>query len=479
MRTWMLTALAVLCLSLTCGEAVADGDGTASEKALASGLDALKVRIEASMKRAALLEKMGRDAEALALYEKIETMYADGLVALKKLVRGSGKADAPFKGPANAGVIGKGQSAGAPFGGRAKRKGGGKISGMDMAGQRRRVQAAINESLVWLASQQREDGSWNAAKAEHRVGATGLALLTFLGAGYTHATPSDYKSVVAKGLDFLRSSQDPEGCFSSRRSPHYNYDHAMATLAVVEAYGMTRSPLLLEPAQKGLDFTAMARNPYMGWRYGVKPGDNDTSITHWMLAGIYSAKMVNDGANASGKASPFTIDEDAFNGALAWVDKMTDSDYGRVGYITRGSGPARARDRLDQFPGELSESMTAAGINIRLMAGQDAAAKGVIRKGLDVMSKLPPVWKETGGTIDMYYWYIGTQVAAKVGGRHWNEWRDALVDALIPNQSAGPKAMKGSWPAIGPWADYGGPVVSTAWMALCLNSVNRSFAATK
>ena len=41
---------------------------------------------------------------------------------------------------------------------------------------------------------------------------------------------------------------------------------------VVEAYGMTGSPIYKGSAQRCLDFIALARNPYFAWRYGVKPG---------------------------------------------------------------------------------------------------------------------------------------------------------------------------------------------------------------
>ena len=35
-----------------------------------------------------------------------------------------------------------------------------------------------------------------------------------------------------------------------------------------------------------------------------------------------------------------TVDEGAFQGARAWLHKVTDPDSGRVGYVTRGTGPA-------------------------------------------------------------------------------------------------------------------------------------------
>ena len=45
---------------------------------------------------------------------------------------------------------------------------------------------------------------------------TGLALLTYLGAGYTH-TDGRYSEVVGKGLDFLLAQQKPDGDLRGRQ----------------------------------------------------------------------------------------------------------------------------------------------------------------------------------------------------------------------------------------------------------------------
>ena len=88
---------------------------------------------------------------------------------------------------------------------------------------------------------------------------------------------------------------------------------------------MTGSTNYKNPAQKALDFIAVARNPYFAWRYGVKPGDNDTSVTGWMTTALRSARLVNHADNRHGRQSSLQIDEEAFDGIKAWVDKMTTS----------------------------------------------------------------------------------------------------------------------------------------------------------
>jgi hypothetical protein len=83
---------------------------------------------------------------------------------------------------------------------------------------------------------------------EFQVVATSLAVLCFLGAGYTHLSKDqwidydgrvfDYGLVVRKASDWLRSRQ-------GARNP---LAHAIATTALSEQYGMTASAFLKEPA---------------------------------------------------------------------------------------------------------------------------------------------------------------------------------------------------------------------------------------
>jgi hypothetical protein len=74
--------------------------------------------------------------------------------------------------------------------------------------------ASVVSALDWIASVQRTDGSWdfndvgkagNAGKLSSPTGATGLALMAFLGAGHTHTKDCKYQENVKKGINFLLS----------------------------------------------------------------------------------------------------------------------------------------------------------------------------------------------------------------------------------------------------------------------------------
>ncbi len=62
---------------------------------------------------------------------------------------------------------------------------------------------------------------------------------------------------------------------------------------------------------------------------------------------VLTAWHLNQAAADSRIAEPLSIKRESFDGALTWIDKMTDPDTGRIGYIqTRGpSRPTAGADR--------------------------------------------------------------------------------------------------------------------------------------
>ncbi|MEZ6197382.1 MAG: prenyltransferase/squalene oxidase repeat-containing protein [Planctomycetota bacterium] len=389
----------------------------------------------------------------------------------------SGETDAEFDKPmdalSNADVVGVGANAGGDFGGRRGgrdrvRRGGGA-----------RDQSAVDHGLDWLARHQSPDGRWDADEfmkngdrargplcdgpggALHDVGLSGLSLLAFLGAGETHRA-GNYRDTVRRGLRWLLDQQDAEGCFGPRTSAQFTYDHAIATLAICEAYGLTRSPLFREGATRGVRFCLDCQNPYAGWRYGVSDGENDTSVTGWMVMVLKSARMAG-----------IPVDDTPMKWALGWIEKMTDEDTGRTGYLDRGGLPVREEGRLEAFPAAEVESLTAVAVLSRVFGGQDPASHRTIKAGAELLTEKMPLWDESRGSIDMYYWYYGTLAMFQVGGPGWEAWNRAMQRAVVDTQrgvrkGGEPDNFTGSWDPKGAWGENGGRIYSTAIMTLCL-----------
>ncbi len=375
--------------------------------------------------------------------------------------------DAPFEGPGTNGTIGIGGGAGGSFGGRR----GGRRN-LRAGGGGRKTQSAVDLALEWLKNHQSPGGHWDSdgfqdqcklnqcsgpGESVYDPGQSGLALLCFLGAGETHNS-GQYKETVKNGLRYLKGIQDGEGCFGPQVGHQWQYNHVCAALAMTEAYGLTGSRLFKEPAQRGVNFVHKSQNPYLAWRYGIRDGDNDTSVTGWAVMVLKSAKMAE-----------LDVDEGSFRGALAWIEKMTEPEFGRVGYQRRGGPPARTQDMQEKFPADQSESLTGVGVLTRIFVGQDPATNEFIKKGAGLMGKKPPRWDVDAGTIDFYYWYYATLAMFQVGGKEWKAWKGSMEEAIVNHQrkEAGRDEI-GSWDPVDPWAPEGGRVYSTTMNCLCL-----------
>jgi len=105
---------------------------------------------------------------------------------------------------------------------------------------------------------------WRARAALRAIGAAGtsedvettaMALLAFLGAGFSHLSRDEYDGiafgrVVKDGLRWLVDRQAENGSFEGVGPAA----HAWAALALSEAYGMTASQPLQDPAQRAIDW---------------------------------------------------------------------------------------------------------------------------------------------------------------------------------------------------------------------------------
>lgn len=376
----------------------------------------------------------------------------------------------PFKDMAINGVIGVGGPPGGKFGGRGDGKGKVRRAG-------RETVEVLRQGLDWLAKHQSPDGYWDvdeyyannvqggtnctegAGIASQDIGITGLALLAFLGDGNTTKN-GDYRKVVQRGINWLAEQQDPDtGLIGDAVGHAYVYDHAIASLALAENYYDSRNPFQKMQVQKAMNYIGRARHPYGGWRYDVpSDGDSDTSITGWM---VFALK--------AGEDAGLKVDREAYNGALQWIDSVTDTGNGRIGYIGPeiGGKSSRVSGANDHFLPKKGEAMTGVGLLTRVFLGQTPASEPMMEKHGDLMLRSLPEWDESDHSIDMYYWYYGTYAMYQLGGEHWRRWRKGMERAILPHQRPDGDYL-GSWDPVGAWGYQGGRVYSTALMVLTL-----------
>ena len=358
------------------------------------------------------------------------------------------------------------------------------------------TESAVRAALEWLRRHQDKDGKWSAADynkhgenrnkdferygedqafEEHDVGVTALAMLAYTGYGQTHRQGDypEYVEVLRKAVKWMKAQQisdpsDPtqDGRFGSGDHQEWIYDHAIATMAMAELLVMSNDKLTLRrPVEKAIKLILRSQNDKFGWRYKYRNGENDTSVTGWMVLALKTAK------NARLRI-PQEDFKRAFGGALNWFDRATATN-GKCGYLVPGDEGSRlAKGHPDPYPfsKELS-CMTAVSVLCRLFGGETRSDQS-IRDGIKILMMEPPEWLEQRGRakskINIYYWYYATYALFQFGGNEWREWNEKMQEALISTQRQGNIQEDGSWDPIGEWGIAGGRVYSTALGAMTL-----------
>lgn len=329
------------------------------------------------------------------------------------------------------------------------------------------TELAIERGLAFLAKHQRGDGSWRLQDFDTPVlmrsdtAATGLALLAFQGAGYTHQQ-FKYAEIVDKALQFLRERQTAEGDLYIPQDPASDqnarlYSHAIATIALCEAYGMTQDVELKSAAQKSLDFMVASQDPERGgWRY--QPGiGSDTSVTGWFMMAFKSGQLA--GLEVPPKA--FELLESFIN-----ESQVSASDSHLYRYNPYALDTPQQRHGLKP-----TAVMTSVGLLMRLYTGWHRERPEMIRGTDYLLQNLPEHGTRENSRRDTYYWYYATQVLFHMRGERWKEWHDRLYPMLIQSQVIEGE-NEGSWDPASPtpdlWARYGGRLYVTTMNLLSL-----------
>lgn len=307
---------------------------------------------------------------------------------------------------------------------------------------------AVENALAWLAAHQMPSGGWSllhdAGRCNGRCrnpgsperfdpAATGLALLAFLGAGYTHQD-GKYQDTVNRGVYFLYQVMEdtPQGGSFMYTSDRGMYNHGIAAFAMCEAYQMTLDQDLKRAAQRAVDFIVAAQNYAGGW--GYKPGaPGDLTISGWQVMALKSA-------HAAGLDIPapvtFRLDE------FLKTKKLDDTFY--YGY-----------GRPDKSP-----TCTAIGNLIRLFRGTSTTDP-------EILDAAAYMLKRGRADLDVYFNYYVSLYLFHIGGPTWKSWNEPLRDYLIKTQATGGHEA-GSWYFDNQYGKEGGRLYTTAMAAMTL-----------
>lgn len=326
---------------------------------------------------------------------------------------------------------------------------------------------AVERSCEWFFRHQMPDGGWwfdfkkcpgclgqcanvSGAYLNDRTSATALALLPMLGQGYTHkATDKEkakYRRQVEAGLVFLSQAviAGKGKAYGSPVSPGGNlYTQGLAGIVLSEAYGMTKDPNLLVPAQAALDFIMLAQDPAGGgWGYTPRsPGTADTSVVGWQVMALKSGVM-----------SGLRVDPIVLKRTSAFLDMVQFSDGADYGY-------RQPKDR------PIGSATSGAGLLCRMFTDW--------KKSNDALIRGAKQFAKQGPTSDLYLTYYATQILYHLKDQlkpEWDSWREKMT-AMLKGAQITSGHQEGSYAVSldkGHGGAYGGTLYVTSMATMTL-----------
>jgi len=304
------------------------------------------------------------------------------------------------------------------------------------------TERAIRLSLDWFTKTQEPDGRWDASKYNgakgHDNASTGFAMLCYFGWGARHTEKGPYQVPMTKAVKWLISQVGEDGDLTGGNSQGM-YDQGIATMALAEAYGMTKDPALLDPLRRAVGFIIRAQNKEGGWRYKYKSKDSDTSVVGWQVMALTSARM-----------SGLRIPEEPFTMARKYLDSVSSGKHG---------GRYSYQGRRNATP-----TMTAEGMFCQQIMGMRPDNPRME----DAVSLIKINLPQKGKKPNYYYWYYACLSMFQHQGPAWELWNKQMKATLLDLQvRTGDHA--GSWEPKGEWASgKGGRIMATAMSTLSL-----------
>ena len=359
----------------------------------------------------------------------------------------------------------------------------------------------VEAGLRWIAVHQNSNGGWSfdlgncgikggcshPGKHSSKTAATAIAILPFLGAGYTHLD-GQYKNVVKKGLQFLLDSRNSVetsvGQNLTQDAMQGMYAQGIATLALCEAYGITRGKAktksdqefeikLRDAAQNAIryiEYAQVQQGQFVGgWRYRAGAPSGDLSVSGWQMLALKSGLL----SGLQVKSTTLTRAELFLN--------STQYDEGRQYNYLPVQFPydkeLDSRESIGRYP-DSPYTCTAIGLLLRMYLGAKPGFQP-LDEGIGYLDRWGGLKSETkarsaGGHCNLYYAYYGTLAMKHYGGSAWIRWYPELRDFLVQSQATGGHES-GSWFFPDPYCDTGGRLLNTAFAIMILEAPYRHF----
>lgn len=301
------------------------------------------------------------------------------------------------------------------------------------------MDAAVVTSLNLFKTSQNPDGSWGRS---NKGAMTGFVLQCFLGHGETPDSP-EYGDSVVKALLYLitLAKQNPSGIFTEKWQGQGGggagtYEHAIATVAVGEAYitarlGSKMLPGLRECFDTAIQTIISQQTKSGSWTYGGEAivynpnGGSDLSLANWHFQALNVAK-----------ATGLKIDglDSCIKKALSYIDSVQTKDG--------GFGGASRESHYNQW----SLSGGAAAGHFMLTGKSTPAAKKGVKFISGFLQAEPPDWEKN---CNLYSWHGYGNALFLNGGAEWTTFASQVMPQILAAQQPNGSFKRGrpNWPA--------------------------------
>ena len=248
------------------------------------------------------------------------------------------------------------------------------------------AELVYEKGLQFLAKTQNEKGAWNDSVGSE-AGVVGLCVASFLAHGEDPVN-GPYAKNIRTGIDYILTQQNEKNGYIGSSM----YNHAFATKALAESYGVVDNPKIAPALKKAVEMilSSQKRNRFGAWRYTPDSRDADTTVTGCQMVTLFAAR------NAG-----IAIPDEAIRKGLAYLNNNRSGD-GSYGYTSAAGG---------------KPTLTAIGI-LCLSLAKERDSKGYqasleyLKKNVDYRDRYYPY----------YFEYYMSQALFHADEATWKEW---------------------------------------------------------
>ncbi len=272
---------------------------------------------------------------------------------------------------------------------------------------------AIERGLQFLISSQNPDGSWSGADGKFKMAGTSLGLMAFMVKGEFPGFGRNGAALDRAKEFLLKHDRESATGYAGGM-----YEHGLYTLALSELWGMTANKednkALQTALERAVQVILRAQSPLGGWRYHARPdAGQDTSVTAMVFCSLASARQAG-----------ILVPTETIDRVVGYLrDQVWNEKTGGFGY--QGNTGSTL-------------SCTGGGAYAAQLCGMRDTEW--VQAAIRYLENSPKIFNRQEVGYFYYCHYYAMQAMVQAGEEHYAKWYPQIRDALL-----GLQQPDGSW----------------------------------